>query len=123
VTVSSMPDGLREFCRMNWLTRRTWPSPTGIFRQLPAPCLARDRGMVSHRTTGEQSPAQSIFIWKEGRVQVRRIRPALPAFARQQPIMGSHPAVPADAYVPSISDAPSRRTTACCIQARMGVRR
>ena len=65
VTVSSMPDGLREFCRMNWLTRREHglpPQPACFFDNFQRHVLARDRGMVVLASYNGRTIAGSVYV-------------------------------------------------------------
>jgi hypothetical protein len=65
VAVSTTPGGLREFCRMNWQTRREHglpPQPACFFDNFQRHVLAKGRGMVVLASYNGSTVAGSVYV-------------------------------------------------------------
>jgi hypothetical protein len=65
VAVSGTEDGLREFCRLNCMTRREHglpPQPAKFFGNIARHVLAKGRGMVVLASSGGQTIAGAVYF-------------------------------------------------------------
>ena len=97
VSEDKTPEGLREFYRLNCLTRREHglpPQPIRFFEHLREHVLEKGLGflmMARHKEEGDRRCRISPF-WRESDLQVRSLGPALPGVPGEQPgLPGCHP--------------------------------